>query len=233
MAEEKGGSGRIIALLSRAELLLEDSRTGRSNPEEIAEIVHELERHRFELQLQDDKLGRTKNDLQKAHDELEQRVADRTRELEETNIALAVLLNKKRQDTRDLEHQIDANVRSLVDPYLMKLEKGPLSGEQKALVNIIKSNLEEIITPFTRSLSSKFVQLTPTEIQVANLVKQRKRTKDIAELLNLSPGTIHIHRKNIRKKLGLTNHGGQPAVISFIICLIIATKIDFSLLKGR
>ncbi len=54
MAEEKGGSGRIIALLRRAELLLEDSGTGRSSPEELAGIVHELARHRVELQLQDE-----------------------------------------------------------------------------------------------------------------------------------------------------------------------------------
>ncbi|RJX31894.1 MAG: PAS domain S-box protein [Desulfurivibrio sp.] len=157
-------------------------------------------------------------ELRKAHDELEQRVADRTRELEEINIALAVLLKKKREDTRELEQQIDANVRNLVEPYLAKLGKGPLTGEQKALVNILKTNLDEIITPFTSSLSSKFVQLTPTEIQVANLVKQGKRSKEIAELLNLSPGTINIHRKNIRKKLGLTNQRGnlQSVLSSFV-----------------
>ena len=157
-------------------------------------------------------------ELRKAHEELEQRVANRTRELEETNIALAVLLKKKREDTRELEQQINANVRNLVDPYLEKLTKGPLTGEQKTLVGVLKANLAEILTPFTSSLSSKFVQLTPTEIQVANLVKQGKRTKDIAEFLHLSPGTIHIHRKNIRKKLGLTNQGAnlQSALSSFV-----------------
>ena len=47
--------------------------------------------------------------------------------------------------------------------------------------------------------------LFPAEIQVANLVKLGKRTKEIAEIMNLSPGTISIHRKNIRKKLELTH----------------------------
>ena len=40
---------------------------------------------------------------------------------------------------------------------------------------------------------------------MANLVKLGKRTKEIAGIMNLSPGTISIHRKNIRKKLELTH----------------------------
>ena len=156
-------------------------------------------------------------ELSNARDELEQRVASRTKELEETNIALTVLLKKRIDDKRELEHHITANVRTLVEPYLAKLGKGRLTAEQKVLVDILESNLDGIISPFTSTLSSKFVKLTPAEIQVANLVKQGKRTKDIAELLNLSPGTINIHRKNIRKKLGLTNQGGnlQSVLSSF------------------
>jgi len=54
-------------------------------------------------------------------------------------------------------------------------------------------------------MSSRYLGLTPAQIQVANLVRQGKRTKDIAELLDLSPKTIEDHRKNLREKLGLRN----------------------------
>jgi len=44
---------------------------------------------------------------------------------------------------------------------------------------------------------------------VATLVRQGKRTKDIAELLGLSPKTIEDNRKNLRKKLGLKNRNAN------------------------
>ena len=118
-----------------------------------------------------------------------------------------MLLRKRAEDRHGLEQQILANAADLVEPYLKKLEKGPLPVAQKNLVAILKANLEELVSPFSRSLAVKFGKLTPAEIQVANLVKLGKKTKEIARLLDLSPGTIDIHRKNIRKKLGLTNKG--------------------------
>jgi DNA-binding CsgD family transcriptional regulator len=54
-------------------------------------------------------------------------------------------------------------------------------------------------------LSPKYLGLTPTEIRVANLVKDRRTTREIAEFMNLSGKTIEFHRDSIRKKLGLKN----------------------------
>ena len=47
------------------------------------------------------------------------------------------------------------------------------------------------------------ISLSPAQIQVADLIKESKTTKEIADLLGLSENTIEDHRKAIRRKLGI------------------------------
>lgn len=143
--------------------------------------------------------------LSHARDQLEERVRERTMELAEANIALSVLLKKREEDRVILAEQVVANTTELVLPYLDKLKEGRLSEQQMNLVDILRANITDLTSPFVRNFSTRLHRLTPTEIQVANLVKLGKRTKEIAAVMHLSPGTISIHRKNIRKKLHLTN----------------------------
>ncbi|MBW2350278.1 MAG: PAS domain S-box protein [Deltaproteobacteria bacterium] len=130
---------------------------------------------------------------------------NKTQELEEINAALRVLLKHRSEDKKDLENKVVANVKELIFPYVEKLNHSRLNDRQTVYLNIIKSNLEDIITPFLHQLSSKYSDLTPNEIQVAGLVKEGRTTKEIAELLNSSTGAINFHRNNLRKKFGLVN----------------------------
>jgi len=125
--------------------------------------------------------------------------------LEETNTALRVLLKAREEDKRELEEKVLANVKELITPYLKDLKNAGLDSRQKAYLEIVESNLNDIISPFLHHLSSKYLNLTPREIQVATLVKEGKATKEIAEMLNLSLNAVDFHRKNIRQKLGLKN----------------------------
>lgn len=137
--------------------------------------------------------------------ELERRIKERTTEVAEMNVALGVLLKIREQDKDNLEKQILSNVSGLIEPYLEKLNSSHLDAYQRTIVDTIQSNIKELIAPFAHSLSAKFQKLTPSEIQIANLVKLGKTTKEIAELLHLAQGTVHVHRKHIRKKLGMCN----------------------------
>jgi DNA-binding CsgD family transcriptional regulator len=90
-------------------------------------------------------------------------------------------------------------------PYIEKLKKSNLDAKDEAYVGIVESNLKDIVSSFSQRLSSQYMTFTPKELQVANLIKEGQTTKDIAELLNTSPGTVDFHRHNIRKKLNLKN----------------------------
>jgi PAS domain S-box-containing protein len=129
----------------------------------------------------------------------------KTARLAELNTALKVLLEKRENDKRELEETIVYSAKNLVSPYLEKLKNSGLDERQRTYLDIIGSNIEELISPFSKRLSSRYLDLTPSEIQVANLVKEGKSTKDIAELLNASIKTVEFHRDNVRKKLGIKN----------------------------
>jgi len=125
--------------------------------------------------------------------------------LEDVNAALKVLLSRREEDKKILENTILANVRDLISPYLDKLKNTHLNESQAAFVDIIESNLEDIVSPFVQKMDAAYSRFTPTEIQVANLIKSGRTSKEIASTLRVGKATIDTHRNNIRKKLGLDN----------------------------
>jgi DNA-binding CsgD family transcriptional regulator len=59
------------------------------------------------------------------------------------------------------------------------------------------------MSPLMRTMQHH--NFTPTESQVASLIKDGKTTKEIAEIMGVAPSSIDTHRKSVRKKLGLRN----------------------------
>ena len=135
----------------------------------------------------------------------EQELAVKAHDLEEMNAALRVLLKKRENDKIEFEEKIQFNVKQLIEPYLDDLKKTRLSARQATLLGILKTNLDEIISPFARNFTSIKYRLSPQEINIASLIRQGKTTKNIAELMGLSLRTIEFHRSKIRQKLGLKN----------------------------
>ena len=148
--------------------------------------------------------------VKELENELDLRVKNRTKELElkkkgleELNKAMEVLVKKKEEDKIEIENNVLANVKMLISPYFGKMKKTELDDQQKAFLDIIESNINEIISPFSRKMSIKELNLTPTEIQIVNLIIQGASSKKIGKIMNISPRTVDTHRKNVRKKIGL------------------------------
>ncbi len=131
-------------------------------------------------------------------------LAERER-LEETNIALRVLLQQREKDKSRIEENIYTNVDRLVLPYVEKLLQANLTEKQRTLTEVVNMNLKDIISPFLRSLSALSTLFTPQEIEVANMVRNGRTSKEIADVLGISVNGVDFHRKRLRRKLGLTN----------------------------
>jgi len=154
------------------------------------------------------RLAREVEDRKRAEETLRKREVDleaQSHHLGEVNTALKVLLKQREDDKKELAEKVLANVKELIGPYLERLQKSRLSTEQLTLINILESNLNNIISPFISQFSTGNLNLTPTEIRVANLVKEGKTNKEMAVVLCLSKNTILFHRYNIRRKLGIKN----------------------------
>jgi PAS domain S-box-containing protein len=137
--------------------------------------------------------------------EREKKLKSKSKTLEELNVALKVLLEKRTQDKEELEERVVSNIKLLVEPYLKKLDGSGLTEKQSAYLDILKSHLNDIASPLARKLSSDQYRLTPKEMNVAMLIKEGKTTKEIAELMHSSMRSVEFHRENLRKKLDLTN----------------------------
>ena len=65
----------------------------------------------------------------------------KTKNLEEVNTALKVLLEKRDEDKINIEEKVLANVKQLVVPYLEKLKTSGLNERQMAYAGVLESNL--------------------------------------------------------------------------------------------
>lgn len=137
----------------------------------------------------------------------EKELQRKTDQLEESNIALKVLLEHRQRDREQLEERIVANIRELALPYLERLQQTHLEQRQRTLIDIAISHLNDVITPFLNRISTINLLLTPQEIEVAALVRQGKSSQEIADVLGVAVATVSFHRKQLRRKLGLSKNG--------------------------
>jgi DNA-binding CsgD family transcriptional regulator len=124
--------------------------------------------------------------------------------LQESNTALRVVLARIEQEKEEVQQDIKTNVEKILIPILEALAL-QLPPPQLNYVEMIRTNLEEITSPFISHLSSSYHSLTPTEIAICNMIRNGARTKEIAQMRGVSAATINRHREHIRRKLDITN----------------------------
>jgi len=167
----------------------------------VTERTRELTLAIEALEISNQQYRETAQRLQKA----EVALAEKADDLIGTNQALQQMVRKNEEDRKEIEQKVLFAVHEMVEPYLDKLEKSPLDDYQQSFLKIIRTNLGEIATPFMKELGHKYFRLSPTEINIANLIRQGISTKDICTQLQMTKRTVDFHRDRIREKIGIKN----------------------------
>jgi DNA-binding CsgD family transcriptional regulator len=115
------------------------------------------------------------------------------------------LLTKKDDDQNEAKEKMLFSIKDSIRPILKKIKSEQLSIFQNNQLDVIEAILNNLIGSYAVGIKSKYYKLDPNEIKIANLIKEGKKTSEIASLLNISKSTINWYRNSIRQKLGIKN----------------------------
>jgi len=150
-------------------------------------------------------------------EELLQKTADELRNerelLAEKNIALKQILGHIESERESYKQQICENIEYAIKPVLLDI-RDKLGKSNKKEVDLLLGKVYSILTKDIDVFRDRFSRLTPREIEICELLRKNMSSKQISSKLNLAVVTIHKHREQIRKKLGLT--GKDINLITFL-----------------
>ncbi|MEW6673372.1 MAG: helix-turn-helix transcriptional regulator [Thermodesulfobacteriota bacterium] len=126
--------------------------------------------------------------------------------LQETNAALRAVLARIEEEKQEIYLNVQVNVDKILIPILHALSL-ELPRQQRKYIELLRTNLEEITSPFVARLSQTSLSLTPTEINICNMIRNGMQTKEIARIRGVSVFTVSRHREHIRRKLKIANSG--------------------------
>ena len=128
------------------------------------------------------------------------------RELLETNRAVTVLARNIDKHRRDAESRFAKSISSKIIPLVEDLKNAKTLDSVLPGLDFITANVQNLSNELTGKMNL-MAALTPTELQVASMIKKGLPSRRIADKLCVSLHTIKSHRRNIRKKLNIQNSG--------------------------
>jgi DNA-binding NarL/FixJ family response regulator len=171
-----------------------------------AELENRVQERTAELREMNEQLKneiREKERINQLLQEKEKALKISAENVEETNGALKILLKCRKEELLELEEKIIANIREFVLPYIDKLKTTSLNETQITFLEIVETNIQDVTAPFAPRISPRYMGMTVNDIQMINLVKQGKNTREIADLLDKKRETVAQRRTRIREKTGI------------------------------
>lgn len=137
--------------------------------------------------------------------EQKQRLEFLTARMIETNRAFSTLAQNLDFERAEALNRITQNIQSGVIQHLAKIRSDIRMAQYAIEMDMIINMLQDVTSGANGSAGPLFANLTTTEARVASLIKIGMNSEKIAERLFISMDTVKTHRKNIRKKLKITN----------------------------
>jgi len=123
--------------------------------------------------------------------------------LEKTNEALKLIIQGVEAQKKDVEEKIAHNLNLTVSPIIDQLKSQDLPETAQFLLKSLEFNVTNIASTFGVRMTKEGHRLTPKELRICDMIRSGLSSKQMAKVMGISPQTILVHRKNIRKKLGL------------------------------
>ncbi len=136
-------------------------------------------------------------------DELTELTNRQQKSIKKANEAMRLLISDFSDQKKDLEERISENFRLTVYPLMEDLRGLGLSRAHEQILDTLDFSIRHITSYFGINLATSDVRLTDREVQICNMIREGKSSRDIAEATKLSYQTVIVHRKNIRRKLGI------------------------------
>jgi DNA-binding CsgD family transcriptional regulator len=136
--------------------------------------------------------------------ELNKQLIIERKALQEANAALRGVLARIEEEKQEIYMNVRANADKILMPILHELTLH-LPQNNRHYAEMLRTNIEDIASPFVSHLSKAYLSLTSTEVNICNMIRSGLQTKEIAQIRGVTVGTINRHREHIRRKLKITN----------------------------
>ncbi|MBT6248105.1 MAG: PAS domain-containing protein [Nitrospina sp.] len=126
------------------------------------------------------------------------------KDIKSKNLALSEIIQQIEIQRESYKKAVTTNLRKVIFPIISGLMK-----KDPANINnyrLLEHNLNTIFSNFGIKVTGD-KDLSPTEVEVCNFIRNGFRTKDIAAAMGIAVKTVENHRNSIRKKLGLMGSG--------------------------
>lgn len=138
---------------------------------------------------------------------MESHLREEKTKAEEMNVTLKNVMKAIDRNKDEFELSITQKIATSIIPSLQKMAAEENPEIRDMYMKILRDQLAGLTKSSNSIRNEDIMRLTKSEVQICHMIQSGSTSKDIADAMSISLETVQTHRKNIRKKLGLSRKG--------------------------